>query len=144
MGRAELMTEVPPWIGSVVTETVLRFADDQGLDAETRMHDLPLWSVSKRDRETGVIRRLQIGAYALDEAYEFRILPQVFRLYREMHVLVAAEEIDPRLIKGLDVSRVAKGDDLRALLKEAWSDVESMPAPGSPVVRVPVSPHYHW
>jgi hypothetical protein len=119
---------------------VSKFGATEGLDVDAWVHDLPLWSLSKRETETGIVRRLQIGAYVLDQDYEVRIIPQVFRVDRDASELVAPNDIDPKLIKGLPPH--AKRDELLLALKQAWADLDRMPAPGSRVVRIPISQHY--
>lgn len=145
MPRSEFFISLPAEIGNFITQAVRSFAKPRALNAEVWIHDLPLWSISEQDKKAGIVRRLQIGAYRLDETEELRILPQVFRLNKETHSLTALEEVDPKLIKGKRVWELKGPESVTPLLDQAWQDVLKMPPPEqSKGISIPLSRHFRW
>lgn len=142
MASAEILTPVPAMIGNVITQAVRDCAKSLGLEAEVWIRDLPLWSLSKREGE--ILRKLQIGVFRLEASDELRIVPQVLRLDKEAHSLVAAEQLDVKTIIGIDIWRLGNADELTTRLKQAWADLEKLQTPGTRVVSIPASPHFRW
>ena len=150
MPRVEYLIQLPALYGNPITEAVRRFAEKMGLEAELWRHELPLWSVSSVDKEKGIVRRVQIGAYRLDDSEEVRAIPAVFKLHKGQE-LAAFEEIDPTYIRRAPIQQIANNPkEVSALLEQAWADALRMPPPdASPnqrarTVSIPISPRYKW
>ncbi|MBI3455730.1 MAG: hypothetical protein HY002_08075 [Candidatus Rokubacteria bacterium] len=144
MPRSEYFIPLPEPVGRAISDAVRAFATQMDLEAEVWIQDLPLWTLSKHDPATGLVRRLQVGAYRLDDTDEVRVIPQVLWLDKKSRSLFAPEQIDPSAIRGMRLWEV-RTDGLLVLLKEAWSDVSRMAPPkNSGELRIPVSPHYRW
>jgi hypothetical protein len=124
----ELLSFLPPGLGNMVSETVTRFAESRGLGAELWVHDVPLWSVSKLDKSTGTLRRLQIGAYWIRQAPELRLVPQVFLIDMRRKLLIAPKQIRAELIKVVPIWELSE-HALFLALKEAWATTIEMPPP---------------
>lgn len=145
MPRSEFLIPLPAEIGNLVTRAVRSFAKQKALGAEFWIQDLPLWSLSEQDERAGIIRRLQIGAYRLDESDELRIIPQVFRLNKKSRSLTALDQIDPKLIRGKRLGDLKGPEDVTSMLDQAWQDVLKMPLPEqSKGISIPLSPHFRW
>lgn len=145
MPRSEFLIPLAAEIGHVVTRAVRSFAELNALAADFWIQDLPLWSLSAQDERAGIIRRLQIGAYRLDESDELRVIPQVFRLNKDTHSLTALDQIDPKLIRGKRLGDLKGPEDVTPLLDQGWQDVLKMPLPEqSKGMSIPLSPHFRW
>lgn len=145
MPRSEFLIPLAAEIGNVVTRAVRSFAEHKALEAEFWIQDLPLWSLSEQDERAGIIRRLQIGAYRLDESDELRVIPQVFRLNKERHSLTALDQIDPKLIRWKRLGDLKEPEDVTSMLDQGWQDVLKMPLPEqSKGISIPLSPHFRW
>lgn len=148
MPRAEYLVPLPSMFANAITAAVREFAEKTGLQAEFWVHDLPLWIVSSIDANTGIVRRLQVGAYRLEASEELRIVPQVFRLDSDRRSLIAFEEIDPTLIRHMTLWAVQTQKEVKELLAQAWADVQRMSPPEASsnqrtrTISIPVSPNY--
>jgi hypothetical protein len=135
MLRSDFLTFLPSGLGNLITDTVRTFADKTGLQAEFWVQDLPLWSLSRLDSDTGIWRRLQVGAYWINQTPELRIVPEVFRIDRNRNALIARETINPELIRVVSVWDVGGREKLMLALEEAWSAAIKM-APPEPTAAV--------
>lgn len=151
MSRADYIVPLPSLFGKAITEAVRAFAERTGLEVESWVHDLPLWFVSKTYKGAGVVRRVQVGAYWLDEAEEVRVIPQVFRFDKDGRSLFAFEQIDPKFIRTAPLKAVKDPKMVAAALAEAWEDALRMeppgPSPSNPsprTISIPVSRYFEW
>lgn len=146
MANTRYFTPLPARIGKPITEAVSEFAKKTGLQTEMWVHDLPLWFLTSVDRDTGVVRRLQIAAYAMGTSDEVRMIPQVFKFDEKYRTLLTVDETNPDLIRTLPLGEAHELKRVGKVLEEAWANTLRLPPPqNSPtkaVVSIEVSPDF--
>lgn len=149
MPQSEYISALSARARKEVTEAIRAFAEKTRLEAEFWVHDLPLWFLSSVNPEEGIIRRLQVGAYAIDEADVIRVIPQVFRLKKERRALIAYEQIKANFIRDVPIEGIDR-KTLEECLATAWKDALQMTPPepldsaSSGVMTIEVSRTYNW
>jgi hypothetical protein len=133
MSDGRYFSPLPGFIGTTITSVVRKFAEEKGLHVESWVHDMPLWLLTSVDSETGMVRRVQVGAYSLGEEDkvrdEVRLIPQVFRFNKQSRVLLAFEESDPKEIRSLPLWEATDVKRLNGLLVETWAAALSLAPP---------------
>ena len=146
MANARYFTPLPDRIGRPITEAVSEFAKKMSLRTEMWVHDLPLWFVTSVDHDTGVVRRLQIAAYAMGMSDEVRMIPQVFRFEEKHRTLLAFDETSSDLIRTLPLAEAHDPKKVLKALEDAWGSTLRLPPPqnssGKAVVPIEVSPDF--
>jgi hypothetical protein len=138
MSTAQYFIPVPASVAKVISDAVQTVAQKKDLHVEAWVQDVPLWFVTPRVWGEGIIRRLQVGVYALGTSNEIRIIPEVFRFVPGQREVVMYEATDPKHI----VSRpfdVTKGDLENALFAAWETALELAPPPEPPVSGQPTS-----
>jgi len=139
--------KLPSPLGRAITDAIADFAHRMRLEFESWILDLPLWSVSQEQPATGVVRKLQIGAYALNGGDELCVIPLAFRIDAERQTFLAFNHIDPEFIWRIKVAKLHPARDLDRTLTRAWQAALKIAVPGdedtlahSGVVAIPLAP----
>jgi hypothetical protein len=131
MDTAQYLTPVPVKTAKVISEGIRRFAEKNGLRAESWVHDLPLWFVTSTERQ-GIVRRVQVGVYTFGTRNEVRLIPEVFRFVPANRALVAFEQSDSKTIESLSLEAVDDHGDFDSALTRTWAAASGLPAPPEP------------
>lgn len=127
--------QLPAPVGRAITDAIAVFARKRHLEFEPWILDLPLWSVSQEHSATGIVRRLQIGAYAVNGHGELCVIPLAFRIDSESQTFLAFDHIDPKFIWRLRMAKLHPGRDLDRTLTRAWQAALTTAVPGDPAAH---------